>query len=262
LTDGGYLQTSPEAAMKKLVADHGHSVFQICPAVRGGESGGRHRVEFQMLEWYRCEQHLNAMMSDTEALLNFLIDYLTDSHELALESVVTQRCAYGALMKQAFNINPHTATVEDLIPLYQAAGLSHLETGEKADYLDALFVSVVEPQLIEPTIVYDYPACQVALAAYRTDDAEDRVADRFELYIGGMEIANAYQELRDADELIARIAANNVVRARQGLEFMPDDVELIEATRNLPVCSGIALGVDRLAMVLLGSEDISAVVPC
>ena len=130
-----------------------------------------------------------------------------------------------------------------------------------ADCLDALFSTVIEPGLGAPTLVYEYPAFQSALAEVGYGEQGDIVSRRFELFAGGLELANAYQELTDAEELRARFDENNRQRALTNKPEIPADETLIEATARMPACSGIALGMDRLAMVLLGERDIRAVTP-
>lgn len=255
-----YLQTSPEAAMKRLLAEHGRSIYQICSAFRGAESGRLHSIEFTMLEWYRCDMSLEALMDDLTRFLTDLIEALGDSYPLALTSVEPLRVSYRTIFEQAFDLNPHQATPGALAALCRHAGIRHLVDPVPADYLDALFATVIEPALTAPTIVYDYPVSQAALAESRPGEAGDRVAARFELYLSGIEIANAYQELRNGEELAKRLASNNSRRMRLGLPVMIDDLELIAATAGLPACSGIALGLDRLAMVLLGRDQLAEVI--
>ena len=259
-TRDAYLQTSPEAAMKRLLAAYRQSIYQICAAFRGGETGTRHSVEFTMLEWYRCDILLEGLMDDMTQLLSNVIDALQDSYPQVMPVTAPVRVSYRQLFEQAFGVNPHQASAVTLAALCRNRALDHLADPAPADCLDALFATVIEPDLKAPTIVYDYPACQAALAECRTDAAGDQVAARFELYVSGVEIANAYQELRDKEELERRLALNNSRRMQLGLPVMSDDLELIEATAALPVCSGIALGLDRLAMVLLGRDQLADVI--
>ena len=121
--------------------------------------------------------------------------------------------------------------------------------------LDGLFATAIEPQLIQPTIVHDYPACQAALACLKRDEAGEQVADRFEFFAAGMEIANAYNELRDAKALAARFARNNQVRRARGLPQMAADTELLAAVERMPPTAGIALGLERLLMALAAPKS-------
>lgn len=255
----GYLQTSPEYAMKCLLAEIGGSIYQICPAFRGGESGQRHRSEFQMLEWYRVGYSLDELMTDLEHLLAAAMASLalpdTDASTFPF-----RRFAYKELFHERFGICPHTASDSELRKLCQTLPDDHLDNGaRRADLLDALFSLGVEPRLNEPTLVYDYPASQAALAEVKTDGDGCQVADRFECYLQGMEIANAYQELNDAAELRERFRENNVTRLKLGKPEVPDDVSLLNALGKMPACAGAALGVDRLLMALIGESDISRV---
>ena len=279
-TQGGryYLQTSPEYAMKRLLAQHRQSIFQICAAYRGGESGERHRPEFQMLEWYRCGFGLAALMDDVSNLLRFCADRI-QQHQPDQDSLFNylaegcpERVEYQTLFRAAFGLNPHTATVRELAALATAQGVGHLPDvathadqrhGSRppaaADYLDALFALVIEPELRAPTIVYDFPACQAALARIHHNSAGDRVSARFELYALGMELANAYDELNDAAELRRRFAANNQIRRARGLPEVPDDDDLLAVISHMPDCAGVALGIDRLLMTFAGANSIKAV---
>ncbi len=256
----GYLQTSPEYAMKCLLAESGQSLYQICPAFRGGETGERHRVEFQMLEWYRVGYLLPELMQDLEALLGRAHAALAREHPVIPIQLPATRVTYKSLFQDRYGLCPHSAQEDELRRLCHKASVAHLgENAQRADLLDALFSLGVEPELHETTIVHDFPACQAALAEVREDEDGCEVANRFELYQAGMEIANAYQELTDPEELRRRFKRNNAVRQAEGRPEIPDDLELLEAMGKMPVCSGIALGIDRLLMVLLGASNIDAV---
>jgi len=150
--------------------------------------------------------------------------------------------------------------VEELAGLVSPEITAHLdEHSTLADYLDAVFADAIEPQLLAPTIVYDFPAYQAALAEIKQLSTGDRVSDRFELYVGGVEIANAYQELCDGQELTRRFAENNKQRQLTGKPIIEDDLELLAVTDDLPRCAGVALGIERLMMTLRGLEDIAGV---
>ena len=255
----GYLQTSPEYAMKCLLAEHQLSIFQICPAYRGGEMGRRHRVEFQMLEWYRCEYSLSELMDDLQAMLAYVGKQMKN-YSIRPISRISDRYSYRELFEKYLKVNPHSLGVEELAGLVSPEITAHLdERSTLADYLDAVFADAIEPQLLAPTIVYDFPACQAALAEIKQLSTGDRVSDRFELYVGGVEIANAYQELCDGQELTRRFAENNKQRQLNGKPIIEDDLELLAAIDDLPRCAGVALGIDRLIMALRGLEDITGV---
>jgi lysyl-tRNA synthetase class 2 len=255
----GYLQTSPEYAMKCLVAEHRLSIFQICPAYRGGEIGRRHRVEFQMLEWYRCEHSLPDLMDDLQAMLKHVSEQMGEFNIEPITRIV-DRYSYRELFEKHLKVNPHSVEVEGLAGLVASKITTHLdERATLGDYLDAVFSDAIEPQLLAPTIVYDFPACQAALAETKQLVTGDVVSDRFEFYVGGVEIANAYQELGDGQELTRRFAANNEQRQLSGKPIIEDDIELLAVIDDLPRCAGIALGIDRLTMALRGLEDIAGV---
>jgi len=251
-----FLQTSPEYAMKRLLAQHAHAMFQICQAYRGGESGLRHNPEFTMLEWYRPGFSLTDLMSDIESLLTTLFDALNG------ESVVFSRIPYAQCFAQHLGADPHSISDADLQRLArthcdcQHIG-EHWDSGSRADYLDVLFSTKVEPQLPSYALVYDYPVCQAALAKL---DLKGSVAQRFEVFLNGVEIANGYDELRDAKELRDRFKANNLLREERGLEFIPIDERLLMALPSMPECSGIALGLDRLLMLVLGKTSLDEVI--
>ena len=255
----GYLQTSPEYAMKCLVAEHRLSIFQICPAYRGGEIGRRHRVEFQMLEWYRCDHSLCELMDDLQAMLKHVSEQMADYSIQSIGRTV-DRYSYRELFEKHLQVNPHFSAFEELASLVAPEITAHLnERSTMGDYLDAVFTNAIEPQLLAPTIVYDFPACQAALAETKRLSTGDLVSDRFELYVGGVEIANAYQELCDGQELTRRFAKNNKQRQLNSKPIIKDDMELLAVIDDLPRCAGMALGIDRLTMVLRGIEDIAEV---
>ena len=257
----GFLQTSPEYAMKILLSAHKASIFQICPAFRGGDRGGRHRVEFQMLEWYRCDYSLEELMEDLLALLEHLYQVMGPVYDLPPPGEVTKK-SYAALFSKRYGFNPHRASREQLAAQAAANALHHLSgSAEPGDLLDGLFATGVEPSLPGRSIVFDYPACQAALAETGTNSAGDLISRRFEFFMSGVEIANAYQELTDSAALRRRFRGNNRRRARLGKPLIEDDEELLVALGGLPRCAGIALGVDRLAMVMRGEDALPAAMP-
>lgn len=263
-TSGGsslYLQTSPEYAMKILLAKYGASLFQICPAVRGGEKGPRHRIEFQMLEWYRLGFTLEELADDLERFLVAVSAELAPTYSQSRSISALRRVTYRQLFEERFGINPHVEPVPGLSSLAAQMNLAHVKgTKSRADLLDALFTMGIAGELQEPVVVMDYPDCQAALAEITCTDDGDRVARRFELFASGVELANAYQELDDATLLKDRFTENNRLREKLAKPVVPADEELIAATGNIGVYAGIALGMDRFAMVLMGAgrlEDVS-----
>lgn len=251
-----YLQTSPEYAMKRLLAAGSGPIYQICPAFRGGESGRRHHPEFTMLEWYRPGFSLADLIDEVDCLLRCLHSDLPP---------LTQ-ATYAELFEQVTDVNPHQADVRQLQELAGRFGLdaSHIEhhddSGCLGDYLDLLFATLVEPDL-EYVAVLDFPACQAALARCKTLRGAVLVANRFEIYVGGMELANGYEELRDPEILRQRFDGNNRMRSSRGLEAIEPDERLLAALPNMPACCGVAVGFDRLMMIVHEIDDIGQIIP-
>ena len=246
--------------MKVLLAEVQQSIYQVCPAFRGGESGEKHRSEFQMLEWYRIGYSLEELMVDLEQLVLHTAVTLSSVYGSLEPRIPFQRTTYKALFQQRYDVCPHRASDDELRRLCEAHPTDHLDkNARRADLLDALFSMGVEPELRSPILVSDYPASQAALAELKVDDEGCEVANRFEFYLDGMEIANAYQELTDAGELSQRFDANNATRLQLGKPQIPDDSTLLKAMDDLPMCAGAALGIDRLLMALLAEKDIRRV---
>jgi lysyl-tRNA synthetase class 2 len=245
-----FLQTSPEYAMKRLLACHRQPIFQLARAFRDGEAGSRHNPEFTLLEWYRPGFDHHRLIAETAELVCHCIG----ARPLRLFS-------YRELFLQALAIDPFTATVGEL----QAAARSRLDTGtivgDRDLWLDLLMSHLVEPWLQDKGMcaVYDYPASQAALARVAEVDGV-RVGHRFELYVDGMELANGYFELQEADEQRQRFVQDNARRREFGLAEREADERLLAALEHgLPACSGVALGVDRLLMLATGIADIRQV---
>ena len=252
----GYLQTSPEFHMKRLLAAGTNSIFQICKSFRQGESGALHNPEFSILEWYRIGFDHHTLMDEVEELVAGILGLREFS-----------RVSYSSLFEGFFKINPHQASTEDLKGLVTenvAIDQSQLDFASESVAhgfcLDLLMSEKLEPSLTKPTFVYDYPVSQAALSASALSPQGDRIAQRFELYVQRMEIANGYLELRDADELRHRFKADNTSRELENLPVVPPDEHLLSAmTHGLPECAGVALGIDRLLMLLTGAQLISDV---
>jgi elongation factor P--(R)-beta-lysine ligase len=251
----GYLQTSPEYAMKRLLAAGSGPIFQICPAFRGGESGSRHSVEFSMLEWYRPGMTFDDLIEEVCALL-------VDVCQLP----VVNRRDYGQVFMQYTGLDPHCADLSALKAAVARHGIdaSHIDdiedAGSSADYLDLLFSTQVEP-VLQSCVITDFPACQAALAKVVTNDAGTSVARRFEVYIRGVELANGYDELTDSVELRQRFKSNNMLRRRRHLPEIPADERLLAALPAMGACSGVAVGVDRMLMLMMGVDDLAQVMP-
>lgn len=246
-----YLQTSPEFAMKRLLAAGSGPIYQICRAFRDGESGRLHNPEFTLLEWYRPDFDHHALMDELDALLDRLLDPRAPRRRL------TYREAFG----EHGGPDPFEASTDALAARAARAGLDEAGNArfDRDTLLEFLFSHCVQPRLGDGRVyVYDYPASQAALARVRK--GEPPVAERFELFVNGIEIANGYHELGDAGEQRRRFAADGEARERLGLEPMPVDERLLAALeRGLPDCAGVAVGLDRLFMVAAGETRIEAV---
>ena len=250
-----YLHTSPEFPMKRLLSAGSGDIYSLGKVFRNGEVGGRHNPEFTLLEWYRLGMDQQQLMDDVSNLLSFIACFKE-----------VRRCSYGRLFEEQLGVNPHTATDQTLCTLVTEqvdAQLSHLD---RNDCLDLLFSRLIEPTLgcaekpdkLSGVFVYNYPATQSALARTRVDNEGQVVAARFELFINGVEVANGYHELLDADEQLKRFQKEQKKRQQRGLPQYPFDNRLVQALRHgMPDCAGVALGVDRLFMLMLQTDDIS-----
>lgn len=251
-----WLQTSPEFAMKRLLgsglSNGMTSIYQIAKAFRQGELGRRHNPEFTMLEWYRCGDGLKEGM---QLLSRFASEIL----DRPASRMISYRDAFGEYAQ----IDPFSESDGNLAQLCREKikiAQRFTEDQSRDFWLDLILLHLVEPRLgvDAPTIVYDWPASQSALAIVRAD--EYPVAERFELYVDGVELANGYHELLDADELLSRNNRVNQQRMTDGKETLPVESRLLDAMRaGMPACAGVAVGVDRLLMVLAGADSIADV---
>lgn len=238
-----YLQTSPEFAMKRLLASGSGPIYQICKVFRDDEHGRKHNSEFTMLEWYRPGFSLKDLMFEVADLLNVVL-------KQRFGEVRPTILSYKHAFMDRLDLNPLQTTLQDLKDCCRRVGLS-LDLGEdRLGYIDLLFSHYVEPSLgfDTPVFLTDFPTEMASLAKTRVDDDGELVAARFELYIEGLELANAYDELIDADVLRSRFEADNAERERLGLHIMPIDEYLLAALPHMSECAGIALGIDRLLM--------------
>ena len=250
-----YLQTSPEFAMKRLLAAGSGPIYQICKVFRDDEHGRKHNSEFTMLEWYRPGLDLRELMHETAALLNVCLAHRFDEIRPLVLS-------YKHAFQDRLDINPLQATLAQLKQTAQRVGLT-LDLGDdRLAYMDLLFSHFVEPSLgfDTPIFLTDFPPEMASLAKVRLDEDGEEVAARFEVYIEGLELANAYDELLDASVLRARFEADNQEREKLGLQVMPLDENLLAALAHMPECSGIALGIDRLLMVATQKLNIEQVI--
>lgn len=247
-----YLHTSPEFAMKRLLASWQVPMYQICPVFRDNEIGSRHNIEFTMLEWYRPNMSLDELAKETQDLVSAVLGY----------PVIFDHYRYVDAFLDYVKIHPFNATCDTLQAIAKDNGLDVDLGNDHQGWLDLLFSHLVEPNLGNdlPTLIYDYPVATAALAKTVTDKDGNPVARRFELYINGLEIANAYDELADGQALRLRFDQDNVERKKRGLPVMPIDDNLLQACDELPPCSGIAMGLDRLLMIKTGAKMIADVV--
>ncbi|WP_373685042.1 EF-P lysine aminoacylase EpmA [Acinetobacter sp. YH12085] len=250
-----YLQTSPEFAMKRLLASGSGPIYQICKVFRDDEHGRKHNSEFTMLEWYRPSFSLKDLMFEVTDLLN---ETLKQRFGELRPTILSYKHAF----MDRLDLNPLQASLQDLKDCCRRVGLS-LDLGEdRLGYIDLLFSHYVEPSLgfDTPVFLTDFPPEMASLAKTRVDEDGELVAARFELYIEGLELANAYDELIDADVLRSRFEADNAERAKLGLHVMPIDEYLLAALPHMSECAGIALGIDRLLMVAMNQLKLEKVI--
>ncbi|MGO2997496.1 MAG: EF-P lysine aminoacylase EpmA [Moraxellaceae bacterium] len=255
-----YLHTSPEFAMKRLLASWQVPIYQICPVFRDNEIGLRHNIEFTMLEWYQPNYSLDDMAGELNELLTALYGH----------PMVMSHYRYVDAFMDFVGIHPLTASLSALQAVAEDRGLigfdfndsDDSEANRRQSWLDLLFSHAVEPNLGHdlPTLIIEYPPATAALAKTALDKEGNTIAKRFELYINGIEIANAYDELADGPALRARFEQDNQLRQRHHLPQMPIDEHLIAASDDLIPCSGIAVGVDRLLMVITGAKTLEEVI--
>lgn len=243
-----YLQTSPEFAMKRLLAAGSGPIFQIARVFRNDERGRWHHPEFTLLEWYRPGLSVTGMLDEIDALL------------AAWELPASRRLDYGELFFEATDCDPHCADHETLQRRAYDFGLAS-ENLSTVELLDFLFSQALMPRLneIPCAIVQDFPASQAALARVRPRRSAPAVAERFELFIHGVEVGNGFHELTDSAEQRQRFVADQAERLRRGRVQRPLDENLLAAlAAGLPDCCGMAIGLDRVLMLLTGAEHIDA----
>jgi len=250
--DGGYLRTSPEFALKRLLAAGSGDVYELGRVFRGGEAGRSHNPEFTMLEWYRSGFGYHRLMDE-------VADLVRQCGRGKFDRWPMQKLSYRQLFLHYAGLDPNDADERAFAECAQQHGVDELQLGRR-QWLDLLISVVIQPALPAEclTFVHDFPADQAALARVRQDNPP--VAERFELYLGRTELANGYQELTDAGEQARRFEADNRQRALRGQPVYRIDQNLVMALEHgLPECAGVALGVDRLLMAITASASISEV---
>lgn len=245
-----YLQTSPEYAMKRLLAAGSGAIFQITKAFRQGEIGQQHNPEFTMLEWYRPGFNHHDLMNEMDELL-----------QLILQKPAAERRTYAELFESLLQIDPHHATSAELAACAKQHAISIAsEITDRDTWLDILMTHCIEPTLGKdrPCFIYDFPASLAALA--RIQAGNPPVAARFEVYYQGIELANGFHELQDVNEQRLRFEKNLSQRKQLGLMELPlDELFLAGLQHGLPDCAGVALGIDRLIMLATDSSHIADV---
>jgi elongation factor P--(R)-beta-lysine ligase len=255
-----FLHTSPEYAMKRLLAAGSGDIYQVCHVVRALEYGRLHNPEFTLIEWYRLGMTLDKLMDEVAALVRDLLGS-------AAAQRADERLSYRDAFVRELALDPFTASLAELTQAAAALGFHSPAAADGAqgaarrdELLELLMGAHVGPRLGAGalTFVHGYPASQAALA--RLDPRDPRTARRFELYCDGMELANGFHELAAAAEQRARFEKDNNERLRMGLPVHPPDERLLDAlAAGLPDCAGVALGFDRVAMLATGAAHIDEV---
>jgi len=246
-----FLQTSPEYFMKRLLAFGSGDIYSLGKAFRNGEMSRRHNSEFTLLEWYRVgwDEHQ-------------LIDEAIEITKLAMGDVAVTKLSYREAFMAVLKCDPHNVEMSALQDLAaQLSGQVSFQE-DRSTCLDLLFSLAVEPKLPTGIVaIYDYPACQVALAQLMQDERDEMVARRFELFVNGMELANGYFELQDPNEQCQRFDQDITARKEYRKKAMKADHRLLAAMESgLPSCAGVAFGIDRLLMKSLKLESIEQVI--
>lgn len=246
-----WMRTSPEYPLKRLLAEGVGDCYELGRVFRNGEAGGRHNPEFTMLEWYRVGWDHRQLMEEAIALVEAALAMMGMRAEVWIEG-------YRQLFIDELGIDPAHAPIEQLqVPLEEfninPDGLT------RDDWLDLLITHRLQPSFPTNriTVIHDYPASQCALAKVRPGDPP--LAERFELYLGRYELANGYHELNDAAEQRRRFERDNVVRRSRGQPVIPMDERLLDTLDAMPDCAGVALGIERLLMCLVGTDTIADV---
>jgi lysyl-tRNA synthetase class 2 len=248
-----WLQTSPEFGMKRLLAAGAEAIYQVSRAFRADERGPLHNPEFTLVEWYRVRETMAQG-----------IQRLSRLAEVLLGRGAAEEISYAQAFLDHLGLDPHRSDGRSLSQAAKAAGIeapASLAIDDRDGWLDLLLVERVQPHLgrPRPAILYDYPASQAALACVRRQNPP--VAERFELYAEGIELANGYHELRDPAVLRQRNAKNNRLRTLDGKPSLPEESRLLAAMESgLPDSTGVALGLDRVVMLAAGAKSLDEVI--
>ena len=248
-----YLQTSPEYFMKRLLASGSGPIYSLGKAFRAGDKGRQHNPEFTLLEWYRPGWDENQLMAEIADLLESVA---------CAPNAGAQRVTYRDIFLATVNLDPHQASLTELAALASDIARRDMSAESRATCLDLIFSFEIEARL-PPGIVFvhDYPECLCALAQLGVDEQGVTVARRFEVFLERTELANGYFELLDADEQRRRFSEDNRQRKALGKPEIPVDEKLLAALNaGLPSCAGVALGIDRLLMHLVGAQHIEDVI--
>ncbi len=248
----GFLQTSPEFPMKRLLASGIGSIYSLGKVFRGDESGRHHNLEFTMLEWYRVGFDHHQLMDEMDVFFQRI-----------LNSQKAVRITYRDVFRQFLNIDPFTASLSELQNVAHQNNINAPNLGDDRDtWLQLLMSHTIEPQLgnAQPHFIFNFPASQAALAKICLEDGHF-VGERFEVYIQGIELANGYHELTDDEEQRQRFNSDNIQRKKMHLLELPIDENLLAAlAHGMPECAGVALGVDRLIMLATKASHINEVI--
>jgi len=248
-----WLQTSPEFGMKRLLAAGAKAIYQVARVFRQGEQGPLHNPEFTMVEWYRSGDGMAEGMQFT-----------SDLAEKMLGRGPARQKSYRETFLEHAGVDPFLSDTPTLIRIARKQGIeppASLSGDDRDGWLDLLLVERVQPHLGQdrPVILYEFPASQAALSRIRNDDPP--VAERFELYVSGIELANGYHELLDAEELLRRNRETNRLRVAEGKSTLPEQSRLLAAMQSgLPSAVGVALGFDRLVMLAVGAKTLADVI--
>ncbi len=255
-----YLHTSPEFFMKRLLASGSGDIYQICKVFRDDEQGKNHNPEFTMLEWYRLGFNHHQLMDEIESFLQ----QVTKIFHSRINILPIKRISYQQAFLDVLGIDPLDINIDELKLITEQYNIDipvGMSEQDKDMWLDWLMTQAIAPAFPKQsfTFLYDYPASQAALA--KISETDSRVANRFEVFLGELELANGFYELTDAKEQRRRFENENKKRVELNLPVMPVDEKLLAALEaGLPECSGVAIGLDRLLMVLLGKDLIEEVI--